>query len=114
MAVRQEVLEIKTYPHIERRDTPNGGMAYMKSSRLPVWRVVKIAKSYNMDAEKTAAYWGEHRSKEWVESALEYYRDFPEEIDALVHASEQVEYETLQQKLPQLERITVPVAGEIE
>ncbi|GDX41444.1 hypothetical protein LBMAG21_17360 [Armatimonadota bacterium] len=114
MAVQQEVLEIKTYSHIERRDTSNGRIAYMKSSRLPVWQVVKLAKSYNMDAEKTAAYWGEHCSKEWVESALDYYRDFPEEIDALIQASEQLTFETLQQRLPQLERIALPVEGEAE
>lgn len=114
MAVQQEIIEIKTYPHIERRDTLNGRIAYMKSSRLPVWRVVKLAKSYNMDAGTTAAYWGEHRSKEWVEFALAYYRDFPEEIDALIQASEQVAFETLQQKLSQLERIALPVEGEAE
>ena len=74
------------FAYIEFRDVPNGRMAYMKGSRLPVWWVVNLAQLYGMDVEKTAAYWDKHHSKEWVQAALNYYQAFPAEIDRLIAA----------------------------
>jgi predicted DNA-binding protein len=103
----EEWIRQNEFAYIEFRDTPHGRMAYMKASRLPVWWVVKLAKSYGMDAEKTAAYWGKHRTKEWVQAALNYYEAFPAEIEALIADHEAATYDQLKRRLPQLERIEV-------
>ncbi len=110
----EEWIRQNEFAYIEFRDTPNGRMAYMKTSRLPVWWVVNLAKSYAMDAEQTAAYWNGHRSQEWVKAALNYYEAFGEEIDALIADYEATTYEQLKRRLPQLELVKVPVAQEVE
>ena len=103
----EEWIRQNEFAHIEFRDTPNGRLAYMKASRLPVWWVVKLAKSYGMDAQQTAAYWGKHRSRDWVQAAINYYEAFPSEIDALIADQNAVEFDTLKRRLPQIELIEI-------
>jgi hypothetical protein len=76
----EEWLRQDEFAHIEFRDTPDGRVAFMKNSRLPVYWVVKTAKSYEMDPEKTRAHWP-NRPRGWVEAAVAYYKAFPQEID---------------------------------
>ena len=98
----EEWLRLNDFAHIEFRDTINGRMAYMKGSRLPVYWVVKVAKSYGMDVEKTAAYWKGMHSRDWVQAALNYYEAYPEEIDAQIADAAAQSFETLKRKMPQL------------
>src|SRR5256885_779710 len=78
----EEWLRQNEFAFVEFRDTPHGRLAYMKSSRLPVYWVVKVAKSYQMDLDKICAHWP-NRPRAWVQAAIHYYEAFPEEIDNL-------------------------------
>jgi hypothetical protein len=98
----EEWLRQNEFASIEFRDTPDGRIAYMKGSRLPVHWVVKIAQGYELSVEKTVAYWSGQHSREWVQSALNYYENFPEEIDAQIADAASQTFETLKRKLPQL------------
>ena len=111
MAV-EEWIRQNEFAHIEFRDTLHGRVAYMKNSRLTVWWVVNLAKAYDMDPEKTAAYFGPYRTKEWVQAALNYYEAFPDEIDAQIEDDEADTYESLKRRFPQLELIEVDTAEE--
>src|SRR5579862_7117740 len=79
----EEWLRLNEFASIEFRDTPDGRMAFMKNSRLPVYWVIHIARSYAMDLDKVLAYWP-NRPREWVQAALHYYEAFPEEIDTQI------------------------------
>ena len=106
----EEWMRQNEFAYIEFRDTPHGRMAYMKASRLPVWWVAKLAKSYEMDAEKTTAYWGKHRAREWVQAALNYYEAFPAEIDALIVEHDAMTYDQMKRRMPQLENIKLEMS----
>lgn len=104
----EEWLRQNEYAHVEFRDTPNGRIAYMKNSRLPVYWVIKTAQSYHMDVERTRAHWP-NRPRGWVEAAMAYYQAFSQEIDdqiELHHSSST--FAALRGLLPELEPYDVP------
>lgn len=103
----EEWLRQNEFAYIEFRDTPDGRIAYMKGSRLTVAWVIKIARGLDNDIGKVIDYFGEHRSANWVQAALNYYAAFPEEIDAQIADIESQTFETLLRRFPQLERIAV-------
>jgi hypothetical protein len=103
----EEWLRQNEHTYIEFRDTPDGRIAYMKNSRLPVYWVIKVAKSYQMDVDKVCAYWP-NRLREWVQAALHYYEAYPDEIDTQISLYDSVTVESLKRKLPQMEIFTVP------
>ena len=103
----EEWLRQNEFAFIEFRDTPDGRMAYMKNSRLPVYQVIKIAQSYQMDIEKVCAYWP-NRLRAWVQAAFHYYEAYSEEIDTQIALSDSVTFETLKRRLPQMETIPIP------
>jgi uncharacterized protein (DUF433 family) len=75
----------------------------MKNSRLSVAWVIRVAKSYDMDAEKVLAHWPD-RPREWLQAALNYYSAFSEEIDTeLELMTAEAELETLKRRFPMLE-----------
>ena len=112
----EEWLRQNEYALIEFRDTPDGRVAYMKGSRLSVYWVVKIAKGYDLDVDKTVAYWNGQQSREWVQAALNYYEAFPQEIDAQIADAASQTFDTLRRKLPQLRlsEVTLPPDTEEE
>ncbi len=103
----EEWLRQNEFALIEFRETLDGRMAYMKNSRLPVWWVIQVAKSYGMEVEKVLAYWPD-RPRAWVQAALNYYAAFPEEIDAQIADYEANSFATLQRRFPQMEPFPVP------
>ena len=103
----EEWLRQNEFAFIEFRDTPDGRLAYMKNSRLPVYWVIKIAKSYAMDIDKVCAYWP-HRLRAWVQAAFHYYEAYPEEIDTQIALHDSATFDTLKRLLPQIERVTLP------
>ena len=71
--VLEEWLRQDEFPHVEFRDTPDGTRrACMKNSRLPVCRVIQVARERGFDIERVREFWPE-RSAEWVRAALHYY-----------------------------------------
>jgi uncharacterized protein (DUF433 family) len=104
----EEWLRQNEYAFIEFRDTPDGRMAYMKNSRIPVYWVIKVARGYGMDVDKTQAHWPNH-PRAWVQAALHYYEAFPEEIDEQIALHEAASsFEALKRRLPQMEAFPVP------
>jgi len=103
----EEWLRQNEFAYIEFRDTPDGRLAYMKNSRLPVYWVIKVARAYDMDLDKTLAYWP-NRSREWVQAAFSYYAAYPEEIEAQIAGYAATRFETLRKRFPQIEAFSVP------
>jgi hypothetical protein len=103
----EEWLRQQEFAGIEFRDTPDGRIAYMKESRLAVYWVVKIVLSYGGDLDRAVTYFDGHHSREWVQTAMNYYEAFPEEIDAQITYADHQGYDTLKRRLPQLRLVTV-------
>ncbi|HLJ55595.1 MAG TPA: hypothetical protein VKT77_11200 [Chthonomonadaceae bacterium] len=106
----EEWLRQNEFAFIEFRDTPDGRMAYMKNSRLPVYWVIKIAKSYGMDIDRVCSYWP-NRLRAWVQAAFNYYEAFSDEIDEQIALYDAVTFDTLKRQLPQIEAITIPASA---
>jgi hypothetical protein len=107
----EEWLRQNEFAQVEFRDTPNGRIAYMKGSRLSVARVIQIARGQDNDIDHILAYFGQHRSRDWVQAAFNYYAAFPEEINQQIQEMESTTVETLLNRFPKLEKITVPGPG---
>ena len=105
----EEWLRQNEHTLIEFRDTPDGRMAYMKSSRLPVYWVIKIAKANQMDVDSVCAYFA-NRRREWAQAAFHYYEAYPDEIDTQISLYGQVNVDSLKRKLPQMEIYSVPIS----
>lgn len=118
----EEALRRAEFGHIEFRDSAVGRQAYVQGSRLAVWQVVQIARSYGqshgqsygqeagqpdagtletrtLDAGKAADHLGWPAVK--VQAALEYAQAFPEEIEAALADNAAFDAETLRRMLPQ-------------
>lgn len=90
--------------NIEYRDSKNGQEAFMVGSRLHVWEVILIAKEFDMDAERVAQYFS--RPVAWVNEALLFYKNTPEQIDNIILEVKTTTFETLKLKVPSLEIYT--------
>jgi hypothetical protein len=104
----EEWLRQQRFPHIEFRSFQGERHACVKD-RLQVWQVIIVARDYGMDVEKTA----EHLllRPEQVQSALNYYDAFPEEINQALQEND-VGYELLKERLPSLQLIEVRIDRE--
>ncbi len=102
--IQQDLASIHQFPNIEYRDSKNGQVAYMVDSRLHVWEVILIAKEFDMDAERVAQYFS--RPVEWVNEALLFYKNTPEQIDNIILEVKTTTFETLKLKVPSLEIYT--------
>ncbi|MDV3000842.1 MAG: hypothetical protein N5P05_002448 [Chroococcopsis gigantea SAG 12.99] len=101
----EESLRESEFPYIEFRHSPLGRQPYLKNSSLAVWEVIRIARSYGLDEEKTATHF--HRPLEWVRSALLYAEAYGSEVQTAITDAQAVNETTLKRLLPQLETITV-------
>jgi len=101
-----ESLRRDEFAFIDFRDSPVGRQAHIQGSRLAVWQVVTLARSYAGDAKKTA----EHL--EWplvkVQSALSYAKAFPEEIENAIRDNKASDFGRVSRILPQAEEFVVP------
>jgi len=93
----EESLREAEFAYIQFRDSAAGRQAYIQGTRLAVWQVVAIVRSYGGDVGKAA----EHLV--WlpvqVQAALNYAEAFPEEIEAAL-ADNDIGYEGLKRILP--------------
>ena len=95
----EEHLRQTEYAFIEFRHSPLGRQAYMKGSRLTVWWVTHVAKTYfSVDPQRTADHF--QKPVAWVKAALNYYAAFPDEIDQAIEDHLATDFETLQRALP--------------
>jgi uncharacterized protein (DUF433 family) len=102
----EEHLRETEFAFIEFRHSSVGRQAYLKGSRLTVWWVIHVAKSYfDMDPQKTADHF--QKPLAWVNAALNYYRAFPEEIDLAIEDHLNANFRMLQNALPNARVFTV-------
>jgi uncharacterized protein (DUF433 family) len=74
----EERLREANFPLIEFRDSAVGRQAYVRSTRVAIWQVIKLIEAYESDLQAVVHH------LEWplarVEAAARYAAAFPEEI----------------------------------
>jgi uncharacterized protein (DUF433 family) len=93
-----EKLREEEFPEVEFRPSVIGRQAYVKGTRVQVWMLLMIARSYDMDVQKVARHlgWPERQ----VQAALAYARAFPEEIDPIVDEVERMTADEFVRRYP--------------
>ncbi len=100
-----EALREEEFTGIEFRNTSVGRQPFVKQTGLAVWEVIMIARHYDLDAERTAAY--VQYPVEIAQAALNYYEAYREEIDQAVEDNN-IGEERLKRLFPHLRVFTVP------
>ena len=106
----EEALRENEFGHIEFRDSPVGRQAYVTGSRLAVWQVVSIVRSYGMDIEKAAHHLAWPRFR--IEAALNYFGAHPEAIEAAIAENAACDFESLKRALPHAEEFVFIGCGD--
>jgi len=101
-----EGLRRDEFAFIDFRDSAVGRQACIQGTRLAVWQVVSLARSYSGDVKKTADH------LEWpplkVQAALNYAAAFPEEIESAIRDSQSYYFTKISRILPQAEEFVLP------
>jgi uncharacterized protein (DUF433 family) len=95
----EEGLRRSEFAFIDFRDTNAGRQAYLQGSRVPVWMVIKILRTYDGKIERTAEHL--QRPPIQVQAALNYAQAFPEEIQSQINDNDSYTFEKLSRMLPQ-------------
>ncbi len=82
----EEGLRQREFAFVEFRDSPVGRQAYLQGTRLAVWHVVMIARSYGGDVDRTAEHLGIPARQ--VAAALQYAAVYPSEIESAIEDNE--------------------------
>jgi hypothetical protein len=101
----EEGLRRSEFAFIDFRNTTAGRQAFVQGSRLAVWMVVKIVRSFGGNVEKAGKHLG--RPPVHLRAALNYAEAFPDEIEAGIKESETFTAEKLFRMLPQAEVFAV-------
>lgn len=97
----EEGLREAEFAHIDFRSSSRGRTAYIAGSRISIPELIFLASVYKYDVEKTAEYFGWPAFK--VEAGINYWNKYKEEVDPKVKELEAVSFESLKDKLPQME-----------
>ena len=95
----EESLRREDFAFIDFRDSPVGRQAYIQASRLSVWMVVKIARIYGGSVKKTADHL--QRPLPQIQAALNYAREFPQEIESAIQDNDSYDVARISRMLPQ-------------
>jgi len=95
----EEGLRRDEFALIDFRDSPVGRQAYLQGSRLAVWEVVSLARTYRGSVSKTAAHLRTPSFK--VQAALNYAAAFPDEIETALADQDAFDFMSLSRLLPQ-------------
>jgi uncharacterized protein (DUF433 family) len=95
----EESLRREEFAFIDFRDSSVGRQACIQGSRLSVWMVVKIARSYAGNVQKTANHL--NRLPLHIQAALNYAKAFPEEIESAIKDNDSYDFVRISQMLPQ-------------
>ena len=95
----EEGLRRSDFAFIDFRDSPVGRQAYVQGSKLAVWEIMLLMRSYQGDISAVARHlkWTEGR----VKAAANYASAFPDEINRALAENDSVDFESLQRLLPQ-------------
>ncbi|MDW8208804.1 MAG: DUF433 domain-containing protein [Chloroherpetonaceae bacterium] len=97
----EEGMREAEFAGIEFRDSVLGRQPCMKDSNLAVWEVILVAQDHGMDVERVAAYF--ERPRAWVQTALDYYEAYRQELDPILQEYRSMTPEKLRSLLPHLE-----------
>jgi uncharacterized protein (DUF433 family) len=95
----EESLRREEFAFIDFRDSSVGRQACLQSSRLSVWMIVKIARSYAGSVRKTADHL--QRLPLQIQATLNYAKAFPEEIESAIKDNDSYDFARISQMLPQ-------------
>jgi uncharacterized protein (DUF433 family) len=82
MNAKQKKVRHTAYPHIVKVDGICGGEAIIEGTRIAVWHIVGYYYKAGMSLEEILAEW-DYLKPAQLFSALAYYHDNKEEIDAV-------------------------------
>ncbi len=94
MSAKNRAAHRTAYPHIVKIDGVLGGQAVIEGTRIAVWHIVGYYYKAGLSVEDILAEWNYLKPAQ-VFSALAYYHDNKEEIDAV---REENSYERWQQE----------------
>ena len=94
MSAKNRAAHRTAYPHIVKIDGVLGGQAVIEGTRIAVWHIVGYYYKAGLSVEDILAEWNYLKPAQ-VFSALTYYHDNKEEIDAV---REENSYERWQQE----------------
>jgi uncharacterized protein (DUF433 family) len=94
MSTKGQEVHQTGYPHIVKADGVSGGDAIIEGTRIAVWHIVGYYYKVGMSVEEILSEW-DYLNPAAVFSALAYYHDHKEEIEA---AREENSYERWQQE----------------
>jgi len=107
----EEARRMSEFAEIEFRVFGGERQACLKGG-IRLWKLIMVAQSYEMDANRTAAHFDLPVWK--VQAAFHYYEVFPSEIDAAIADVRAETFDTLKRRLPQLERHEIVIASDSE
>lgn len=95
----EEQRRMSLFAEIEFRSFEGERHACIKG-QLQVWQLIEVARSYDLDARKTAEHFGWPVWK--IQAGLHYYEVFPQEIDMAIQENQSGGFEALKRLFPQL------------
>jgi hypothetical protein len=98
----EESLRRDEFAFVDFRDSPVGRQAYLQGSRLAVWMVAKIARTYGGSVAKTAEHLGQPAVR--IRAALNYAKSYPDEINAAIEDDDSYDFGKISRMLPQARR----------
>ena len=95
----EEARRMNEFSEIEFR-TFQGERHACLTGGLRLWKVIMVGQDYGMDAAKTVAHFG---LPAWrIQAAINYYEAFPQEIDQTIQDNDDLDFEALKRRLPNL------------
>ena len=104
----EEALRQRDFAFVEFRDSAIGRQAYIKGTRLAVWRIVLLARELDGDVAKTASHLEIPPIQ--VTAALRYAEAYPKEIEVAI-ADSACTVEELARLIPNLEIMEVDASA---
>jgi uncharacterized protein (DUF433 family) len=104
-ALAEEALRMRLFPGIGFKGTDWDRRAWMMGTGLDVWQVVDV---YNDVGSVERMVEGWSIDERQIQLALDYYRMFPEEIDAAI-AENRRPIEQLEEEYPSIPVLRIPV-----
>ena len=104
-ALADEALRMRLFPGIGFKGTDWDRRAWMMGTGLDVWQVVDVCNDVG-SVERMVEGWSINERQ--IQLALDYYKMFPEEIDAAI-AENRRPIEQLEEEYPSIPVLRIPV-----
>lgn len=105
----EEGLRRGEFAFIDFRDSAAGRQACIQGSSLAVWEIMLLAPGYknNVAAVAKHLHWPEAK----VQTAFNYAKAFPDEINQAIADNDAVDFATLSQMLPEAKEFVASASG---